>query len=56
MNPAETTKVITESGLSPSVQMVLLIVFILLLLSAPAALFVRDWRPVRLGLAHEGQD
>lgn len=44
MNPAETTKIIAESGLSPSVQMVLLIVFILLLLSAPAALFVRDWR------------
>lgn len=44
MNPAETTKAIAESGLAPSVQMVLLIVFLLLLLSAPAALFIRDWR------------
>lgn len=54
MNPTEATKVIADSGLSPSVQMVLMIVFILLLLSAPAALFIRDWR--KKGKVDERED
>ena len=45
MNSAtEIAKVAADVGLSASVQMIIVIVAILLLLSAPAALFVRDWR------------
>ena len=44
MNPTEIVKVANETGLSPSVQMILVLVAILLALAAPAMLFLRDWQ------------
>ena len=44
MNPTEVIKVAADSGLSPSVQMIIIIVGILMFLSAPAMLFLRDWK------------
>lgn len=40
----EIAKVAEATGLSPSVQMTLVIVAILLMLAAPAMLFLRDWK------------
>ena len=44
MNPTEVIKAAADSGLDPSVQMIIVIVGILLFLSAPAMLFLRDWK------------
>jgi uncharacterized protein (DUF3084 family) len=44
LNPTDIVKVAADTGLSPSVQMILVLVAILLALSAPAMLFLRDWK------------
>jgi hypothetical protein len=44
LNPTEIVKVAADTGLSPSVQMILVLVAILLALAAPAMLFLRDWK------------
>ena len=44
MNPTEIVKAAADTGLSPSVQMILVLVAILLALAAPAMLFLRDWK------------
>ena len=44
MNPAELAKVTADAGLTPSVQMLVVILGILVIAAGPAMLFLRDWK------------
>lgn len=44
ISPTEVVKIAADSGLSPSVQMILMIVGLLMVLAAPAMMFLRDWK------------
>lgn len=54
-NPAEIAKVAAEAGLSPSVQMLLIIVGILMMLAMPAMLLLRDWKKSGKATENEGR-